>query len=123
MKRKNYLATIGTTASLVSFSGCLVSTSEVDGDLVVDDTVIGNTQFTFEANEEDMINIWGHNTEGRLAIISIEGPELKVGSLQIETEKSSSFNAISTGTHVAIIAQSGFGGEVEVQIGVENQPD
>lgn len=123
MNRRNYLATIGATVTALSFAGCseITSeiTSEVDGDLVVDKTVIGSSQYTFEASEGDTINIWANNAEGRVAYISIVGTEDRLDSMQVETENSTSLTAESTGTHSAVVQQSGTFGEVEVQVGVE----
>lgn len=119
MNRRNYLATIGATVTVLSFAGCSEITSEVDGDLVVDKTVIGSSQYTFEASEGDTINIWGNNAEGRIAIISIAGPEETLDSMRVETENSTSFTAESTGTHYAVVQQSGTPGEAEVQVGVK----
>jgi len=119
MNRRNYLATIGATVTALSFAGCSEITSEVDGDLVVDKTVIGSSQYTFEASEGDTINIWANNAEGRVAYISIVGTEDRLDSMQVETENSTSLTAESTGTHSAVVQQSGTFGEVEVQVGVE----
>lgn len=117
---EKYLVTIGSASSVLTISGCAGLLSEVDGELVVDETVVGNRQYTFESKEGNAINVWADNTEGRIAIVTIVGPEKIMESMEMETEKTMSVIAETTGVHTAVVQHSGTIAEAEIQVGVEN---
>jgi len=120
IRRRKYLTTIGAATSVLTLAGCSGASSEVDGELVVDETVIGNSQFTFDASEGNTINVWAENTEGGLAVVTIAGPEDVLDSMEVETENTMTVTAETTGAHTAVVQQSGTAGEAEIQVGVES---
>lgn len=119
MKRRHFITTtIG--VGFVALSGCL--TSEVDGDVVVDETVYVQTStFRFDAESGDTINVYLENEQGHMAHILITDPDgEEVLEEEVETEDSFSFEAEASGAFSVHVTPVGDTAEASVEIGVED---
>lgn len=89
MHRRQYLARIG-SVGVVALAGCDALESndaEVDGDIVLDEDVVGNGEYPFDAEAEDVINISVENENGQTSQFTVTGPESELESVEISDEE------------------------------------
>ena len=118
MKRRELLAT-ASAASAIAVAGC-TGGGNVDGELVLDETVIGGGNLFFEAEAGDTINFWGEidGTGQAAAVVTSREGEGRIVEERVTTDTTASGQTENSGDHVLTIA-SGPTVTMDVEIGIE----
>lgn len=116
MRRRRFLATAA-VAAVGSVAGC--SGGKVDGEVAVDETVLGQTQvYNFEVEEGDTINMYANHEAGPVSVVTIRNPNGDVATeREVQTENSWSVTAESSGVYRAEVLPAD---EVRVVVGVQS---
>jgi hypothetical protein len=118
MNRREYLSLLGTGA-VVTTAGCSGAGGNVEGDIVVDETVTEGDirRFNFEVEQGETINVYINNIEGARTTVVLTNPDGDtVGEYEAETENTASHDAQMSGAYAANITTLG---EAEIEIGLE----
>lgn len=97
MRRRSFIG----AAAVAAVAGC-VGASNVEGDVVVDETVRGQTQvFNFDAESGDTINVHVENEAGFVAWVTLESPDgsFLLDNEEVETAESFTVETGHSGVH------------------------
>lgn len=117
MYRRKFLSKSG-AIGITATAGCSGAGSDVEGEVVVDETVYEGDirRFNFEVEQGQMINIYINNIEGaRTTVVLTDPDDNKVGEYEAETENTGTHDAQMSGVYAVNITSLG---EAEVEVGL-----
>lgn len=119
MRRRQFVVSIGAVGSSVFLAGCGGGGGNVDGEIVVDETITSSDiqRFNFEVEQGQTINIYINNIEGaRTTVVLTNTEDEAIDEYEADTEDTFSHEASQTGTYAVNITTLG---EAEVELGLE----
>jgi len=119
MDRREFIGTTA-TVGVAAIAGCSGGGSgNVDGEIVVDETVFSRDiqRFNFEVEQGQMVNVYINNIEGaRTTVVLTDAEGETTKTFEAETESTGTHEASMTGVYAVNITTLG---EAEVVVGLE----